>query len=245
VHLSEPAAGTATAGANSKETKPMNHILVLTLSTIVLGLFYFCLFMPAVMRGDVVKWTVKTLAGCARYIKNAISLNTELGGYVHDTAMSQIIPNTLMMATTGTWTRAAGAVAGTIAYHKAATAETSIITIPIMIPSNSVAGKGAYLKSIEIDYEVLIADLTSLTPVVNKVTRGADLAVAVVAAQTFTQSPTLALSAVTDQHKLIITITTPFWVANTEYVLLQLTAVAPATTTLDFLDAVANWTLRA
>jgi hypothetical protein len=216
----------------------MNHILLLTLSTVVLGLFYFCLFMPAVMRGDV----SKALITFARFMKH---INAELGGYVHDTAMSQIIPQTLMQATTGTWTRAAGAVAGTIAYHKAATAETSIITIPIMIPSNSVAGKGAYLKSIEVDYEVLIADLTSLTPVVNKVTRGADLAVAVVAAQTFTQSPTLALSAVTDQHKLIITITTPFWVANTEYVLLQLTAVAPATTTLDFLDAVANWTLRA
>jgi hypothetical protein len=158
--------------------------------------------------------------------------------------MSQYIPHTLMQAVTGTWTTIAGQVVGTIVKHKAATAETSVITIPIMLPSNSVAQKGAYLKSVEIDYEILVADLTTLTPVVNLVTRGIDLAVAVVAAQTFTQSPTLALSCVTDQHKLVLTITTPIWILNTQYVLVQLTAVAPATAQIDLLCAVANWTLR-
>ena len=165
-------------------------------------------------------------------------------GYVHDTGVSQFIGPLTMHVVTGTWTQAAGAVAGTIALHKAAAAQTSIITIPITVPSNSAAQKGAYLKSIEIDYEILIADLTTLTPVVNLVTRGADLAVAVVAAQVFTQSPTLALSAVVDQHKLVLTITTPFWMLNTQYVLCQLTAVAPATTTIDLLGAVANFTYR-
>jgi len=168
----------------------------------------------------------------------------ELGGYVHDTAMAQFISPTLFHLVTGTWTQTAGAVAGTIAMNKAAGAQTSIITIPIKLMSNAVAGKGSYLKSIEIDYELTVADLTSLTPVVNLVTRGADLAVAVVAAQAFTQSPTLALSVVVDQHKLILTLTTPIWILNTQYVLVQLTAVAPATTVIQLLGAVANFTAR-
>jgi hypothetical protein len=81
--------------------------------------------------------------------------------------------------------------------------------------------------------------------VINKVTRGIENAVAVVAAQTFTQSPTAANSALVEQHKLVLTITTPFWVDNDEYVLVQLTMVAAATTQIDILGAVANYTLRA
>lgn len=165
-------------------------------------------------------------------------------GYVHDTNMSQFIPPAAMFTVTGTWTEVAGQVAGTIVKHKAAAADTSVITIPILIPSNFIAQKGGYLKSVEIDYEVLVADLTSLTPVINKVTRGADLAVAVVATQVFTQSPSLALSLVMDQHRLVLTITTPFWIDNDEYVLVQLTAVAPITAQLDILGAVANYTAR-
>ena len=106
----------------------------------------------------------------------------------------------------------------------AATAETAVVTIPIEIPGNSVALQGAKLLSIEVDYEILVADLTSITAVLNKVTRGADLAVATVAA---------------------VTLTTPEWDLSTTYYLLQLSCVAPASTTLDFLAAVANFTFRA
>ena len=109
-------------------------------------------------------------------------------GYVNDTHMSQYIPSTAMHGVTGTYTHAAGAVTGTIAYHRAAAASTGVINIPIMLPSNSSAQKGAYLKSVEVDYELLVAAATSVTFSMNKVTRGADLAVAVVAAVTVTQS---------------------------------------------------------
>ena len=164
---------------------------------------------------------------------------------INNTHMSQYIPPTKFHYVTGTWTQAAGQVAGTIAVHKAATAETAVVTIPIEIPGNSVALQGAKLLSIEVDYEILVADLTSITAVLNKVTRGADLAVATVAAVTQTQVPTAALAKVTDQHKLVVTLTTPEWDLSTTYYLLQLTCVAPASTTLDFLAAVANFTFRA
>jgi len=166
-------------------------------------------------------------------------------GYIHDTSMSQFIPPNVMHCVTGVWTDIAGQVAGTIARHKAAAAETSIVNIPITIPSNSVALKGSYLKSVEIDYEVLIAACTSVTAALTKVVRGIDGAVAVVSAPVVTQDLAAAVAAATvDQHKLTVTVTTPEWIDNDAYFLLKLTVVAAATTTFDLLGAVANFTLR-
>jgi hypothetical protein len=93
--------------------------------------------------------------------------------------------------------------------------------------------------------EVLVADLTSITATIKKITCGADTAVAVATAVTFTQAPTAANAKVTDQHKLVLTLDTPAWIDNDEYYLVALSCVAPATTQLDFLGAVANFTLRA
>jgi hypothetical protein len=171
--------------------------------------------------------------------------NGMLGGYVHDTAMSQFIGCTDMHPVTGTWTLAAGSVSGTIAYHKAAAAETAVVNIPIHIPSNSVALKGSYLKSIEIDYEILIIACTSVTAALNKVTRGADVTGLSVASVTVTQDLVAAVAAATmAKHKLTVTLTTPVWILNTEYMLLKLTIVAAATSTIDMLSAVANFTAR-
>ena len=179
------------------------------------------------------------------YWKAQISINAELGGYVHDTAMSQYIPPTAMHPVTGTWTWTAGAVTDTISAHHAAANETTVLNIPIIIPSNSVAGKGSYLKSIEVDYQITAGEPTSLTPVVNLVSRGVEGAVATVAAQAFTQSPTLAASKTVEKHKLVITITTPFWIDNDQFVLLELTLVSANGAVWDILAAVANFTLRA
>jgi len=166
-------------------------------------------------------------------------------GNVHDTHMSQFIPPTAFHCVTGTWTQAAGAVTGTIALHKAAGAETAVINIPIIIPSNSIAQKGAYLQSVEVDYELLLAGATSITATAKKVTRGADTAVAVVAAVTVTQDLAASVAAASqEQHKLVVTVTTPFWIDNDEYVLLCITAVCGGTVTVDLLGAVANFTLR-
>lgn len=168
----------------------------------------------------------------------------EIGGYIHDTAMSQYIPCTAMHYVTGTWAMAAGQVAGTIAYHKTANAETAVVNVPILLPSNSVAQKGAYLKSIEIDYEQLVAGTTSTTLTLNKVTRGVDGAVAVVSAVTITVDLSAATSKSQDQHKIIGTLSTPAWIDNDEYYLAVLTFVCGASVTLDVLSAVANYTMR-
>jgi hypothetical protein len=185
------------------------------------------------------------LAVAYQDLVNAWVKNGQLGGYVHDTAMSQMIPCTVMHYVTGTWTMAAGSVAGTIAMAKAAAAETAVINIPITIPSNSVALKGAYLKSIECDYEIGTLAVTSVTASQNKVTRGADTVGLTVAAVTVTQDLTAATTAASAaKHRLVVTLTTPVWIANTEYHLLVLTVVAAATSVFKMNSAVANFTER-
>ena len=158
--------------------------------------------------------------------------------------MSQFIPPTLFHFSTATITYTAGTVAGTIVAHRAAGAQTTLVTIPIVIPSNSVALKGSYLKSIEIDYELVATEPTSITFTVNKVTRGADTAVAVVAAQAKTDTVVAASAKTVAKHKQTLTITTPFWLDNDEYVLVEMSMVCPAGGTADFLGAVANFTER-
>jgi len=166
-------------------------------------------------------------------------------GYVHDTQMSQYLPPTMFHYNVGTWTQVAGQVTDTIVYHRAAANETAVVNIPIMIPSNAAGYKGAYLKSIEIDYELLVAEPTSITPVLNKVTRGADTAVAVVTVPAVTYLPAQASAKTVDQHKLVVTLTTPEWIDNDVYFLLELTIVAGAGgNTTDILGAVVNYTLR-
>lgn len=164
---------------------------------------------------------------------------------IHNTHVSQYIPPNAWHYATGTFTQVAGQVAGTICMHRAAANETSVITIPIVIPSNSVGLQGAKLTSIEVDYECLVAEPTSITWTLNKVTRGAEGAVAVVAAVTKTDTVAAAAAKTVDQHKQTITLTTPEWVDNDVYYLLQCSMVAGAGgNTSDFIAAVANFTLR-
>jgi hypothetical protein len=102
----------------------------------------------------------------------------------HDTQMAQYVPPMDMHYVTGTWTDAAGQVSNTIVKIKSAAAETATITVPLIVPSNSAALKGSKIASVELDYEIRTAAATSITITMNKVTRGADTAVAVVSAIT-------------------------------------------------------------
>lgn len=166
-------------------------------------------------------------------------------GYVNDTHMSQYIPPTAFHPAGATWTWVAGQVANTIALHRAAASATVIFTIPVMIPSNASPLKGAYLKSVEIDYEITAGAATGLTFLIHKVTRAVEgAAIGAPAAQAFTQSPTVAIADDVDEHRMVLTLTTPIWIDNDEYVLVQGTLVAGASAVLDLYSAVANFTLR-
>jgi hypothetical protein len=181
-----------------------------------------------------------------QFLRRQWAANAELGGYVHDTHCAQYIPpNTFHCMAATNITDGAGFVAGTIARKKAAAAETITCNIPITIPSNASAGKGALLKDVEVDYEVFVAAATSITLSLVKVVRGLDLAVAVVSAPAGTQTLTPATSAATvEQHRDKFTLTTPVYISDNEYWFLKMVAVCPATTTLDLLGAVAHFTER-
>ena len=166
---------------------------------------------------------------------------------IHNTHVSQYIPPTLFHCVTGTWTEVAGQVTDTICKHVAATDEVATVNIPVRIPSNAIGLQGAKLASIEIDYEILVAACDAVTAVVNKITRGADGAVAVVAAQSFSYDAghdSAAERYDVDQHRMTLTLDTPIWIDNDEYVLVELTFDKAATSTIDLLAAVANFTLR-
>ena len=165
---------------------------------------------------------------------------------VHDTSMAAYIPPNLMHPVGGTWTYVAGLVAGTIALHRAAHNSTGVVNIPVVIPSNASPLKGSLLKSIEIDFEIATQVVTSAEALIYKVTRGANLAVADPgSALAMTYSPAYTETLKVEQHKLVLTLTTPIWLLNTEYVLVEFSIVAGAGGgTQKILGAVANYTAR-
>lgn len=170
-------------------------------------------------------------------------------GYVHDTKMQQYISPTVFHYVTGTWTHVAGNVAHTIVVQKATTAETSTVTIPLLVPSNEYGGgndgKGSMIASVDIDYEILTAAATSITATVWKIAAGADGAVAVATSVTATQNLTAATDAAdVDQHRLTVTVTTPEYIDDDDYWFVELACVCATTTVLEFLGAQVNFTLR-
>jgi hypothetical protein len=169
-------------------------------------------------------------------------------GYVHDTHMSQFIPPSAAHYVTGTWTDAAGAVAGTIAKSKAAADNTAVVTIPINPPQNSSSGKGSYIKSIDVFWEVLTAAMDAVTAVINLAVLPANgAAFAAVTAQAFSYDAghdTAAERLTLDQHSMTLTLTTPIWLDDGDVLLVQMTFDAAATSALTFFGARANYTAR-
>jgi hypothetical protein len=174
----------------------------------------------------------------------------ELGGYVHDTAMSVFIPPAVLHYVTGTWTDAAGAVSGTIVKAKAAADNTAVVNIPVCLPQNSVAQKGSFLKSIDLWYNVTTAalDAASVTAVINRFVlpaNGAAFPAAVTHAFTYdTGNDTAAEADDLDEHKMTLTITTPFWMDDDDFVTVAVTIDAAATSVVHIHGARANFTLR-
>jgi len=168
-------------------------------------------------------------------------------GYVHDTTMCQWIPPTNVFGDTATWALGAGEVSGSLVYACDATDEVATLWIPIPLPSNSVDQKGAYLKSVEIDYEIKTAALDAGSASIVKMTRGADGADVTVA--TLTTSYDSGHDAANeridiDEHKMTLTLSTPEWIADDEYIYVKMVFDKAATSIVQFLGAFAYFTLR-
>ncbi len=168
-------------------------------------------------------------------------------GYVHDTAMTQWITPLQVNGDTAAWSFGAGQVSNSLVYKCDATDETANLFIPIPLPSNSVDLKGAYLRSIEIDYEIVTAACDAVTATIYKMTRGADGADVTVATPTFTYDTGHDAAAErydVDEHKMTLTLDTAEWIDNDEYFWVKIAFDKAASTTVEFLGAFANYTLR-
>ena len=168
-------------------------------------------------------------------------------GYIHDVAMSQWIPPSMFLFNAGTWTPAAAAGNLWSVIRTAADADFWAY-IPIVIPSNAVASKGSYLKSIEIMYSIATAALDDFADVgLWKDTFSADGSVNVPAAVDMTidtAHDTAAERLAVDEHRMVITLDTAAWIDTDEEYHVDLLLDAAATSVVQFYGALINYTLR-
>ncbi len=166
-------------------------------------------------------------------------------GYVMDTQMSQLTPLKAITPTVGTWTETVAAHIWTL--NHTAAADTSVLKIPIILPGNAAALKGAYLKSIDVWYSIATLAATDVNGALYQATMPAQGGTLTTAAVTITNDAghqTAGNRGAIAQHQMTFTLTTPIWVPAGGDVLLELTVTATATAVINLQGARANYTLR-
>jgi len=165
-------------------------------------------------------------------------------GFTHDTHMSMIIPVQYWQpAGTNvlTWSVAANLVSA------ARTANTTAFSlfIPIKLLSNDSGLKGSRLKSIDVYFKNATADLTTFAiPVLQKMTLKADTVAPTGEAVTTTYTPVNATCLTQATIKLTVTLTTPEWIDDESYYVLDLEIDPAAGSVLTWYVARANYDVR-
>jgi hypothetical protein len=174
-------------------------------------------------------------------------------GYVHDTAMSQFIPPE-MIGFSATATMAM-VVASNVWYNeRTANNSTFTVYIPVMIPSCSVDLMGSLLKSIELMYEVAAADNDTVPTVkLFKDTFSPNAASGSGTINTAAEITAITVDAghdsdaerkVQDEHRMVVTLTTPVWIDNDASYHLEIAFDAAALSEDNFYGAIINYTKR-
>ena len=167
-------------------------------------------------------------------------------GYVHNVSMSEFLGPARSMVSAGTWT---DTVASNV-WSRVRTAGAAAFTlqIPLQIPSNSVAARGAYLQTIDVWYEIATAAATDFAtvalykntlPVTGTLMTAASVAVTLNAAH-----DTAAERKAVDEHKMTLTLDVPAWIDNDESYHVELIVSAAATTVFKYFGSRVNYTLR-
>jgi hypothetical protein len=175
-------------------------------------------------------------------------------GYTHDAGFCAFIPPTAAFGDTASWSLGAGQTSNSVVLKCDATDETANLFIPIIgVPShrpdaNGNAVKGGMITKIEIDYEIVAAACDTVTPVIYKNKRGADGADVTVSTVAFTYDAghdTDDERDDLDEHRMELTIDTPFYLEDDEYLWVAIAFDKAATSTVEFLGAFAYYTLKA
>jgi hypothetical protein len=225
----------------------MNAYLLSTLAlgALVLGALLIALVHEA-QRGTL------NFSALTRWFKIASRFGAELGGYVHNTSLSQWISPGMCSYVTGTWTDAVGAVTGTVVKEKTAADNTGVVYIPISaaLIASSVDLMGSYLKTIDIWWATTTAalDAAGATALIDLFVLPANgAAFPALVAQPFTYdtgNDTAGETDDLDEHKMTLTLTTPIWLDDDDLVQVRMTFDAAATSVVRFHGARANYTLR-
>jgi len=167
-------------------------------------------------------------------------------GYVHDEHMSKFIHPGDFEMSAGTW---AVTEASSVVSNDRTAADASVtVLVPIKVPSNSVALKGAKLTSIDVGYLIHTAAADAFATVeLEKTTIGADNIAAAGEAPAITLDDahdTDAERLAVDDHTMTITVDSPEFLDDGECLWLKMVIDAAATTVLKFYGAVAHYTLR-
>lgn len=168
-------------------------------------------------------------------------------GYVNDTHMSQFIPPSEFQMSAGTWAMALSS--NVVSRDRSAADAAFTALIPIPVPSNAIAYKGAKLKSIDVWYSIGTAAADDFATVeLEKMVLGADDVApsgAAVATTPDTGHDTAAERlAVDSDHCMTVTLDDPAWLDDGDAYWLQLVVDCAATTVFKFFGARANYELR-
>ena len=174
-------------------------------------------------------------------------------GYVNDTAMALFIPPTAFGFSAGTWTLA---VASNVWSLDRTAADASFtIYMPIPVPSNAVALKGAKLLSVELmvsisgaaadDWAVAtsLIYLDTLKAVAASGSGSINTAAAVASVKD-TGHDTDAECLAQDEHRMKLTITTPLWIDNDQAYHAEFVVDGGAATVVKIFGGIANYILR-
>ena len=168
-------------------------------------------------------------------------------GYVNDTTMCKFISALKAMFTAGTWTPTIAA--NVVANVRTAADGAFTALIPIDLPANSVALKGALLKSIDVFYAIGTAAADDFATVeLEKMTLGVDdVAISGAAVVTTCEAghdTAAERLAVDTDHVMTVTLTTPVWIDDGDAFVLALIVDCAATTVFSLFGARANYTMR-
>ena len=132
--------------------------------------------------------------------------------------------------------------------QRTAAAAGFVLKVPVKVPGNSSGTKGAYLKSIDIWFDIGTAALTSQAATIYKATLPADgAAFAAPAAQTFTYDAghdTAPERVDVDEHKMRLTLDAAAWVGAGDVYTVALVVAPGATSVFDYYGTVVNHVFR-
>ena len=167
-------------------------------------------------------------------------------GYIRDDGLSVLLGPNDCLVSAGTW--ADTLTSGVWSKKRTAAAAPFYLAVVGRLLQHSDEQMGSYLKTVDLYWKVGTAALTSLAATVGLVTlpaNGSAFEAPVSQAFLYDSLHDQAASRVTaDEHKMTLTLSSPFWVASDKLVQVELAVSAPGTSVFEWYGAAFGFALR-